>query len=167
MKNNLDIKKEKIKLQESVQKWFSLLKSHIDIVPENLNEQVQTLNKIRIDNYEELNQLQHVAAIIIVAEKLQLEFPEINKWAWHPRQTSHKNFADLTGFVNDNVILNAEVTTSMKPIGTIDKRMQNTLTSLSNKTGRKFYFVQTDVMLRRAKTKISKNNNWDIEIRRI
>ena len=167
MTSYLGIKKEKIALQNSVQNWFSILKSHIDNVPENLTEQVQTLNNIRIDTYEELNQLQHVAAIIIVAEKLQLEFPEINKWAWHPRQTSHKDFADLTGFVNDTIILNAEVTTSMKPVGTIDKRMQNTLTSLSNKTGKKFYYVQTDEMLRRAKTKISKNNNWDIETRRI
>ena len=49
----------------------------------------------------------------------------------------------------------------MKPLGTIDNRMQTTLKSLNDKTGRRFYYVQTPEMLKRATFKILENN-WDI-----
>ena len=161
----LDIASEKEKLKIELLEWFNTLNNHLKKIPKELNEQLELLSKIKINNYEDMNQIQHKAAIISVAEKFQIEFPEINKWTWHPKQTSNKNEGDLTGYVNDKIVLNAEVTTSLKPIGTIDKRIYNTLKGLSKKEGEKYFIVQSDEMLNRANTKINKNK-WDIKTKK-
>lgn len=167
MKSNyLIIQTEKKKLRKELQDWFLIMKDHLKNIPTNIDEQVKLLGRIRKDIYEDINQIQHSAAIISAAEKLHKEFPEIDKWVWHPKQTSHKDYADLTGFVNSKIFLNAEITTSLKPVGTIDKHMSTTLKSLSRKKGKKFYFVQTGEMLSRALAKISKNKNWSIQIKK-
>jgi hypothetical protein len=61
-------------------------------------------------------------------------------------------------------MLNVEVTTSQNPVGTIAQRMEKTLVSLSRKKGKLFYYVKTEKMLNRAKTKI-KNNALKVEAR--
>ncbi len=162
----LNIEREKLLLENQIANWFDTTKKHIETVPIELNAQVQLLANMRQDLYEELNQLQHAAFIIKVAEKLQIEFPQINKWCWHAKQTSHPDFADLTGYVGDNIFLNAEVTTSLKPVGTIDKRIKSTLASLDKKQGLKLYFVLTNEMFSRAISKKT-NNDFDIEIRQL
>jgi len=90
-------------------------------------------------------------------------YPKIDQWTWHPMQTSHEDYADLTGFAKGKVILNAEATTSLNPKGTIDSRMRDTLTSLSTKMGDKYYLVQTESMEQRAKTKI-KSLKFNIKV---
>lgn len=162
----LDIDKEKKDLEEKILKWFNTTKKHIEEIPIDLASQVQLLSNIRRDLYEDLNQLQHAALIIKAAEELQKNHPDINKWYWHPKQTSHPDYADLTGYVNDMVFLNAEVTTSLNPVGTIDGRMKSTLTSLNDKEGLKFYYVVTDKMYDRAVSK-KNNNGFNIKIRKI
>ncbi|KGO85488.1 hypothetical protein Q765_15795 [Flavobacterium rivuli WB 3.3-2 = DSM 21788] len=162
----LDIDKEKKDLESYILKWFEKTKRHIEEIPKDLTSQVQLLSNIRKDLYEDLNQMQHAALIIKAAESLQKEFPSINKWHWHPKQTSHPDYADLTGYVDNEIFLNAEVTTSLNPVGTIDKRMMSTLTSLNGKSGIKFYYVVTEKMCNRAKSKKT-NNGFNIEIRQI
>lgn len=164
--NELNIKQEKTILQKEIDSWFKKMQGHLDKRPSKFKEQVQHLALIRKDNSEDLNQLQHKALIIEAAEELQKNFPEINRWTWHPKQTSHVDFADLTGFVGNKVFLNAEATTSENPEGTTAKRMHKTLSSLNNKNGLKFYFVQTLKMLQRAKHKIE-NNGFKIDARHI
>lgn len=166
-KNILDIQQEKKNLESEVSNWFQLVNERLKTVPDNFENKIELLVKIRQDVYEEMNQIQHAATIISAAEKFQQEFPQINKWTWHPKQTSHKDYADLTGFINNKVFLNAEITTSLKPKGTTDKRMFKTLESLSNKGGKKFYIVKTDEMKKRAETKICKSEKWNIETRKI
>jgi hypothetical protein len=160
----LVIAKEKEKLKNELQNWFNSMKKHLEVIPMKIQEQIKLLENIRATNYEELNQIQHALAVLSVAEELQKEFSEINKWNWHPKQTSDKDLADLTGYINGEIFLNAEITTSLKPIGTIDKRMKNTLVSLNEKSGIKFYFVRSIEMKKRANTKITKAN-WDIKVR--
>lgn len=161
----LDIAKEKHALEAHVSKWFRSIKQHTEEIPNGLYSQVERLSDIRKELYEDLNQLQHAAMIIKVAEQLQREYVLIDQWHWHPKQTSDPDLADLTGYVNDEVFLNAEITTSFKPEGTIDKRMKSTLMSLhNNKNGLKFYFVLTNEMYARAQKKKVKNN-FDVTIR--
>lgn len=162
----LNIKQEKTILQLEIENWFKVVKKHINKSPSGLTEQVRLLTAIRNDIYEDLNQLQHKALIIESAEILQKEYPKINKWKWHPKQTSHPDEADLTGYTDAKVIISAEITSSMKPVGTIDTRIRKTLNSLNGKKGKRIYFVQTAEMFNRAKTKITKNN-WDITPRQL
>lgn len=98
----LDIQIEKDLLKQAINTWFSNMKQHIDAIPVDVNLQVELLSKIRMGLYENLNQLQHVALIIKVAERLQQMHPRINKWHWHAKQTSHPDYADLTGYAEDN-----------------------------------------------------------------
>jgi hypothetical protein len=162
----LDVKTEKLKLQNQIDDWFDKMQMYLDQRPKDTKGQIQHLAIIRKEVYEDLNQLQHKALILEVAERLQEEFSVINTWTWHPMQTSHIDFADLTGYVDKEVFLNAEITTSLSPLGTIDTRMHSTLMSLNKKKGKKYYFVQTDKMLKRAKSKI-KNNELNIEAHKI
>jgi hypothetical protein len=162
----LDIQIEKDILEQAITTWFSNMKLHIDSIPADVNSQVELLSKIRMGLYEDLNQLQHMALIIKVAEHLQKMHPTVTKWHWHAKQTSHPDYADLTGYGEDNLILNAEVTTSLKPVGTIDQRIMSTLTSLNKKEGLKFYFVTTDEMLNRALSKKNRQN-FDIDIQKV
>ena len=60
-------------------------------------------------------------------------------------------------------MISAEITTSEKPVGTIDSRMQKTLAKLAEMQGAKFYFVRTPQMQQRANTKITKVG-WNIEV---
>jgi len=162
----LDIVKEKQQLVHELKDWFTRTKDHLNFIPEDLTSQINLLNTIRKDIYEDLNQLQHKALIIRAAEMLQIEFPSIDNWTWFPKQTSHPNYADLTGYVNQAIFLNAEATTSNKPQGLIDKRMFKTLIELNQKEGLKFYFVQSDAMLNRAVSKIA-NNNFSIVAKKV
>ncbi|MFN0082292.1 MAG: hypothetical protein ACKVOM_07200 [Ferruginibacter sp.] len=162
----LDIEKERTILINEMSNWFDKIKSHTENVPLDLNSQIKLLETIRKDLYENINQIQHSALIIKAAEELKIKYPSVDSWTWHPKQTSHPDFADLTGYVKNEVFINVEVTTSLKPVGTIDQRMISTLTKLNSKSGFKFYYVLTKEMALRAKTKI-KNNNFDIEIREI
>ena len=160
----LNIVEEEKKLSFELQHWFDSLKVHLNDVPNQLYHQLKLLEKIRVSHYEQLNQIQHALSIVLAAKELQFEFPRVDYWTWHPKQTSHIDFADLTGYINGDVFLNAEITTSSKPIGTIDRHMKSTLESLSRKNGKKFYFVRTEVMKKRAITKIAKFE-CEIEVR--
>jgi hypothetical protein len=148
-------------LREELQGLFTKIKAITAQVPPNVREQVMSLFELRSEVYEDINQLQHKSLIIMAAKRLLAENPLIDAWTWHPKQTSSVSEADLIGYSKGNVVLNAEVTTSKRPVGTIDERMKSTLSSLSNKKGDKYYFVQTDAMYNRACSKI-KNNGWQI-----
>ena len=87
-------------------------------------------------------------------------------WYWNPRQTGAADEPDLRGSIGSETVVSAEITTSGRPIGAIDKRMATTLGNLSNMSGRKFYFVRTENMRRRAQTKVDKAG-YDIEVRLI
>src|SRR4051794_26494933 len=92
----LIIEQEKPFLLEEIGTWFKKIKHHITDLPKDLLAQVDLLALIRKELYEDLNQLQHAALIIKAAENLQKDFPTINKWNWHPKQTYHPDYADLT-----------------------------------------------------------------------
>jgi len=160
------IEKETENLKEGLNTLFDYLRRHTQTIPSTTDEQIMLLKNIRSNIYEDLNQLQHKALIIESAVILQKEYPKINKWNWHPKQTSHPEEADLTGYINNEVFLNAEITTSIDPDGVADTKMRKTMSSLNKKKGLKFYFVQTEKMFNRAQSKIN-NNGWDITPRQI
>lgn len=123
------------------------------------SEALAVISDVRDLAYESLNQLQH-EYLILLAVKYLIEvrsFPEDTIWYWNPRSTGGIDEPDLKGLVDGNVVVSAEVTTSRRPVGTIDVRMRATLSKLSGFEGEKFYFVRTTAMARRAATIITKS----------
>lgn len=123
------------------------------------------LDRLRKKTYEDLNQIQHEHLIVRAAEWLLAErkCPAETQWYWNPRQTGDSSEPDLRGNHSGSIVISAEITTSEKPVGTIDSRMQKTLAKLSEMQGAKFYFVRTAQMQQRANTKIAKGG-WTIEV---
>ena len=83
---------------------------------------------------EDLNQIQHEELAFRAAQFLRSsEFEGRDlKWYWNPRQTGDENEPDLRATENQEIVLSAEVTTSERPIGTIDSRMRDTLKKMAD-----------------------------------
>jgi len=153
-----DVLKDARKLLESL---------HVHAVhePTTAAEAIKSLKHIRQEIYESLNQIQHEYLIIQAAKWLQIYDPTLVEasWLWNPRQTGGYNEPDLAVVRREANLISAEITTSTDPKGLIDSRMRDTLAKLSQMQGKKFYFVLTEKMRRRAQTKVSKSE-WDINI---
>jgi hypothetical protein len=126
---------------------------------------IAVLDQLRRETYEDLNQIQHEHLIISSAEwlALNLNLGGGLTWTWNPRQTGDNTEPDLRGTRNGAVVLSAEVTTSERPVGTIETRMKSTLTKLAAMDGLRYYFVRTSSMAQRATTKVSKAG-WQITV---
>ena len=129
---------------------------------------VTLLNSLRKLSCEDINQLQHEEMALSAARLLQeTEFRgERLEWYWNPRQTGDATEPDLRAVRNGEVMVSAEVTTSQRPIGSIDTRMRETLRKLNKMPGRRFYFVKTGSMEHRAKSKV-KRAGFAVEVRKI
>ena len=115
--------------------------------------------------YENLNQMQHEYLILLAARYLaeQAAVPADTSWQWNPRQTGGSSEPDLQGSAGAAVLVSAEITTSRRPVGTIDKRMRTTLAKLNGFAGQRFYIVRTSAMATRAST-IVKANDYAISV---
>ena len=123
-----------------------------------ISEGIKVLLALRNETYEDINQIQHEAMILRAIDDLEAkEFAGQDiEWHWNPRQRGAKNEPDLRGMVGGKVVASAEITTSEKPVGAIDKRMAGTLKNLAAMPGQRFYFVRTEAMRKRAETKVEK-----------
>jgi hypothetical protein len=131
----------------------------------NLNQGLAILRNIRSSIYENLNQIQHEYLILegLLWVNNNNPVPIDTKWYWNPRQTGIFTEPDLRGVYDGKIIVSAEVTTSENPQGVIDSRMRNTLAKLNEMEGDKFYFIRSDAMELRAKTKINRHA-WNIAV---
>lgn len=150
---------------DDARRLFIKLRTHTEVEPNNVEDAIRKLAHIRKDIAESLNQIQHEYSIIQAVKWLQVNDPTLEgaSWSWNPRQTGGKNEPDLVVYRQDEILISAEVTTSPTPKGLIDSRMRDTLEKLNQMKGKKFYFVLTDSMKKRALTKIKKAG-WDINI---
>jgi len=144
------------------------IKKAIKDEPSDLAEGIRVLADLRKEVYEDLNQLQHEAMILRAARSINSTdfFGDIIEWYWNPRQTGSAEEPDLRGEIKGKAVVSAEITTSENPKGTIDKRMASTLKNLNNMSGKKLYFVRTETMENRAKTKVLKSG-YQIKIRKV
>lgn len=131
----------------------------------SIEQGIAILRKLRKDSYEDLNQIQHESLVLRAVQWLESNLPEgtVSDWCWNPRQTGDSTEPDLRGTRDGAMIVSAEVTTSEEPKGAIDKRMRETLGKLNDMPGKRYYFVRTEQMAKRAKTKIL-NNDYQIEV---
>jgi len=144
------------------------IKEAIEDEPSDLTAGIKILRDLRKVNYEDLNQIQHEAMILRAARSINLSdcYGDNIKWYWNPRQTGLAQEPDLRGKIAGEIVVSAEITTSENPVGTIDARMASTLKNLNNMPGKKIYFVRTETMESRAKTKVLKCG-YQIEIRKV
>ena len=160
-----DIKHAKEKVLTDMNAFLSSIRVFVGEDITDLSEGLSKLRGIRSSVYENLNQIQHEYLILqgLIWLNSNGHAPAEIQWHWNPRQTGDSTEPDLRGTVNGQVVLSAEATTSESPKGVIDTRMKNTLEKLNNMEGKKFYFIRTDSMERRANTKINKNG-WEITV---
>ena len=153
------------KILHDTQNVLAKLRKQMIHDPENITDAIKILKNIRHEVYEDLNQIQHEYLIICAAQWLQKNenIPQEVTWFWNPRQTGNSDEPDLACDSKGSRIISAEITTSKNPKGSIDKRMRETLLKLDQFEGKKFYFVQTDSMSRRAKGKVN-SNSLDIKV---
>ena len=150
---------------KDARKLLDRLHAHAVQKPITVAAAIKTLQHVRQETSESLNQIQHEYLIIQAVKWLQMNDPTLidATWLWNPRQTGGYNEPDLAGVRQEVYLISAEVTTSTEPKGQIDARMGGTLAKLSQMRGKKFYFVLTEKMRKRAQTKVSKSG-WDINI---
>lgn len=153
-----DITATELKLLNQLKEEFSNFRLASQTEVKDLDKGLEILKGLRHLVYENMNQLQHEALILKTVRLIQDKFyPNVHiKWFWNPRQTGGKNEPDLQGLYQDKVIISAEVTTSLKPQGTIDSRMAKTLKKLSIMLGNKYYVVINEEMEQRAKSKVNR-----------
>jgi len=154
-------------IEKSYQNALHLIKNlrqHTTQNPNDIGEAIKILENIRNDTYEELNQIQHELLVIKAAEWLidnKVVTDDVT-WFWNPRQTGGTE-PDLVAKFDGYPVISAEVTTSKDPNGVIDSRMKNVLKKLNEKDGKRFYFIRTESMKKRAETKVMRNH-LDIEV---
>jgi hypothetical protein len=131
----------------------------------SIEEGGNRLRQLRAGVYEDLNQIQHEHMILIALEWLtqNLDWPEATEWFWNPRQTGDANEPDLRAVHEGRTLVSAEITTSEKPVGSIDTRMRSTLAKLSRMDGEHYYFVRSREMFKRANTKVAVAG-WNISV---
>lgn len=124
---------------------------------DNVREEIGRLREIRSAVYEDLNQIQHEYLILRgLLWVMRNGFGSGVAWEWNPRQTGNGREPDLRGSVDGRIVVSAEGSASENPVGTIDTRMRKTLEKLGEMGGQKFYFVCSDAMACRARTKIAR-----------
>jgi len=126
---------------------------------------IVVLTNVRKAAHEHVSQLQHEQMIVSAAEWLVNHgiATATTRWQWNPRHSSDHAGPDLLGIDGDLVRLCAEVNALEEPVGVIDAQMRRALTKLATLHGRRFYFVRTASMKRRAVTKVVKAG-WDIAV---
>ena len=164
--NDLTLMEEKV--LERAKQLILKVKKVIGDEPVDLTAGIKILADLRKDAYEDLNQIQHEAMILRAARSINSNdfFGDNIEWYWNPRQTGPAEEPDLRGQIAGEVVVSAEITTSENPVGVIDARMASTLKNLNKMHGKKIYFVRTETMEKRAKTKVLKSG-YQIKIRKV
>ncbi len=132
---------------------------------ESIDSGIAVLTSLRRQTHEHLSQIQHEQMIVCAAEWLVnhgIAGPALH-WQWNPRHATDHAGPDLLALEGAAVRLCAEVNALEEPVGVIDAQMRRALSKLAAMQGRRFYFVRTASMKRRAVTKVLKAG-WDIAV---
>jgi len=153
---------------EDARNLLSQIRAGVTEDVRDLARAIEILEGLRKQTYENINQIQHEAMILRAARWLQeSDFPGQDvEWYWNPRQTGTTEEPDLRGILDGRTVVSAEITTSADPKGGLDSRMRDTLEKLSKMPGKRVFFVRTESMFIRARTKLSKSG-YQVEVRRI
>lgn len=165
MRTLSDLQQAENELQQALDGVLGRIRALVSGQPRTLEQGIELLRDLRATAYEDLNQIQHAALILDAARWLRDHGKADSRaeWHWNPYQTGTAEEPDLRVTVDGKVVISVEATASRGPAGVIDSRMRDTLAKLGELPGQKYYFVKTEAMARRAKTKISRGRH-DIEV---
>lgn len=153
------------KVLADAQRTLAGIKRVVAEPTDSIDATMAVLLTVRRQAQEYLNQIQHQQMIISAAEWLVRHgvagVPL--RWLWNPRQSGDRSGPDLVGLEGDVTRVCAEVSAQEDAVGVVDAQMRRALTRLTEMEGRRFYFVRTVSMKRRAVTKIVKSG-WDIAV---
>lgn len=131
----------------------------------SIEEGVAQLTAFREQAYDNLVQLQRAQLIVRAAEWL-LEHDLGNaqtRWHWNPRRPTDQDEPDLQGSANERIIVSAMVAASHLADSALDTRLRRSLAKLASLPGKKFLFVDTSALKRRAVTRVLLAS-WDISV---
>lgn len=151
-------------LLANTQRLIGALRRQLAAPVESVEDGVLMLGSLRRQAHEHLNQIQHEQLIVAAAEWLVAHGvgSRATVWHWNPRSRSDHGGPDLMGSDGDMRIC-AEVNALEEPVGVIDAQMRRALAKLASLDARRYYFVRTTSMKRRAVTKLVKAG-WDIAV---
>jgi hypothetical protein len=153
------------KVLADAQRTLAGIKRVVAEPTDSIDATMAVLSTVRRQAQEYLNQIQHEQMIIGAAEWLVRHgvagVPL--RWLWNPRQSGDRSGPDLVGLEGDATRVCAEVGAQEDAVGVVDAQMRRALAKLTEMEGRRFYFVRTASMKRRAVTKIVKAG-WDIAV---
>jgi hypothetical protein len=132
---------------------------------ESIQDGIEQLTALREQAYDSLAQIQRAQLIVRAAEWLlahDLGSSE-TRWQWNPRRRADQDEPDLQGSSGEQVILSVMVAASHLADSAIDARLRRSLSRLSSMPGKKFLFVDTTALKRRAVTRVLLAS-WDISV---
>ena len=131
---------------------------------ESIDDAMTRLQLLRRQALDDLNEIQRDYLLVLAAEWLVAHgmAAASTRWQLKPR-AGGADLPPLVGRDGDTVTISAEVNASDEPIGAIDAQMRRVLFRLSTMPGRRFYFVRSASMKRRAVTKVIKAG-WDVAV---
>lgn len=159
-------------LEKKIWAFHDNLAKQARVLPDSVFSALHTLQDVRMEHYEDLNQLLHATAIMTAFEELCGQHKPYAKlqWEWNPCQQGGKDEPDLRCRMKGKVVASVEVNTSHDAKGATRKTLMNTCKKLSGMEGRKIFFVaneDTEAFLKRfiEKSKLNVEVN-SLNIRR-
>jgi hypothetical protein len=132
---------------------------------ESIEDAIAQLAALREQAHDGLNQIRRVQLIVRAVEWL-LAHDQGNAathWRWCPRRTADPGEPDLQGREGSQVALSAMVIASNVSEGSGEAQLRRALAKLSTMPGRRFLFVDTTALKRRAVTRVLLTS-WDISV---
>lgn len=133
-------------------------------VPESIEDGITQLSVLREQAHESLTHIRRAQLIVRAAEWLLAHDygNSTTRWQWCPRRASDPGEPDLQGG-NGEVSLSAMVVAACATEGSGETQLRRSLARLSTMPGKKFLFVDTTALKRRAVTRVLLTN-WDIGV---
>jgi hypothetical protein len=160
-----DIEQAESELHKEVHQCIGRIRSMAATDPSSHEAGIRVLRELRKAVFESINQIQHEALLLDAARWIArfCSSESLTLWEWNPRQTGGSEEPDLRISCDGKILISAEATSSERPIGFVDQRMQETLKKLSGMPGERIYFVRTEIMAQRAMTKIQ-SSGYNIRV---
>lgn len=133
-------------------------------VPESIEDGITQLSVLREQAHESLTHIRRAQLIVRAAEWLLAHNygNSATRWQWCPRRAADPGEPDLQGG-DDQVSLSAMVVAACATEGSGETQLRRSLARLSTMPGKKFLFVDTTALKRRAVTRVLLTS-WDIGV---
>ncbi len=164
MSNREPFQQARHDLLADVQRRLQALQRLSSVPVDSIEDALARLQSLRRQALDDFNEIQRDHLLVLAAEWLVAHGVAAASIQWQLKPRSGgADVSQLVGRDGDAVAICAEVNAATEPVGAIDAQMRRVLFRLSAMPGRKFYFVRSASMKRRAVTKVIKAG-WDVAV---